>query len=277
MKDQLGLFRKRFAIPPEKGGWIWWIGPLLIGVAAAGQLRPALLAVTLGAFAAFCVRQPLTLWIKSRRLASHAADRGAAMFWIAAYSVVCALVATLLIIDGNARVLLLAIPALPIFAWHFYLVAQANERRQMLRDVLASLALALTGTAAYWSCGGEANATAGLLWLLPGIHSSASVVHMFLRLEQRRWTDPGSLPLRLKLGLIPIAHHAANSAIAIFFYAEGRISIAGVIAFLLCLVEGAWSVSRPQVGHTPKQLGMRQLAVSTAFSFLMCASFAAAR
>lgn len=242
----------------------------MIGVAAAGQVRPTLLAVTLGAFAAFCVRQPLTLWIKSWRLSSHAQDRGVAMFWIAVYSGVCALVAALLLIDGNARVLLLAIPALPIFAWHFYLVAQANERRQMLRDVLASLALALAGTAAYWSCGGNDRVTAALVWLLPGLHSSASVVHMFLRLEQRRWADAGALSRRLLLGTGPIAHHGGNVAVVILLCATGNISIMAVLAFVVCLIEGALSVVKPQIGHTPKQLGMRQLAISTVFSILMC-------
>lgn len=266
-------FHKRFAIPPEKGGWVWWIGPLVIGVAAAGQVRPAFLAVTLGAFAAFCVRQPLTLWIKSWRLTSHAADRGVAMFWIAAYSSICALVAAMLVIDGNARVLLLAVPALPIFAWHFYLVAQANERRQMLRDVLASLALALSGTAAYWSCGGDDMVTAVLVWLLPGLHSSASVVHMFLRLAQRRWTDAGALSRRLRFGIFPLAHHSMNFAIAVLLYGADNLSIVGVIAFVVCFIEGMIAVVKPQVGHTPKRLGMRQLAVSTAFSLLLCGAF----
>lgn len=269
------MFRKRFAIPPEKGGWIWWIGPLVIGAAAAGHLRPAVLAVTIGAFAAFCVRQPLTLWIKSWRLASHAEDRGAAAFGVAVYSAVCVLAAAALLLDGNARVVLLAIPALPVFAWHFFLVAQANERRQMLRDVLASLALALAGTAAYWSCGGNDNETAVLVWLLPGLQASASVVHMFLRLEQRRWTEVGTLSRRLQLGFTPIVHHSVNVAIAIVLYGMNNVSIVGVIAFMVCFIEGAVAVAQPQVGRTPKQLGMRQLAVSTAFSLLMCGSFIA--
>lgn len=270
MGDLGRYFRKRLAIPPEKGGWIWWIGPLVIGVAAAGQVRPALLAVVAGAFAAFCVRQPLTLLVKSYRLASGQGDRGPAGFWVAVYGAVCVLVVIALALDGNARVVELAIPAVPVFVWHFVLVALGSERRQMLRDVLAAMALALAGTAAYWSCGGDNAVTAALVWLLPGLHSSASVVHMFLRLEQRRWDDAGPLARRLRLGVGPFAHHAGNVLVVGACWVTGYVSIIGVAAFVLCLAEGAWAIVFPQVGHTPKQLGMRQLAVSTAFAFVMC-------
>jgi hypothetical protein len=267
------FFQKRFIVPPEKGGWIWWIGPLVIGVAAAGAVRPALVAVAVGAFSGFCVRQPLTLFIKSYRLPSHAGDRGPAAFWAVVYAAVCALVALALVFAGEARVLALAIPAAPVFAWHFYLVARGNERRQMLRDVLAAMALALAGTAAYWSCGGDDRSVALLVWLLPGLHSSASVVHMFLRLDQRRWDNAGTLDRRLRLGVVPTIHHGANVAVAVAFYSMGLLSIAGVVAFVVCLVEGVWAIVVPQVGHTPKRLGMRQLAVSAVFALLMCAAF----
>jgi hypothetical protein len=266
-------FRKRFAIPPEKGGWIWWTGPLVIGVAAAGTARPALAVVVVGTFSAFCVRQPLTLFIKSYKLASHAGDRGPAGFWVLVYAALCLLVAVALAMDGNLRVLALAIPAVPVFAWHFYLVARGNERRQMLRDALASIALALTGTAAYWSCGGANDVTAALVWLLPGLHSSASVVHMLLRLEQRRWESAGPLSRRMRLGTGPAVHHVANVALAVFLYAMGFVPVFGIAAFALCLAEGIWAIAVPQVGHTPKQLGMRQLAVSSAFALLICIGY----
>ncbi|NUM54978.1 MAG: YwiC-like family protein [Candidatus Hydrogenedentes bacterium] len=273
MDSEGRYFRWKFAIPPEKGGWIWWIGPLAVGIAAAGTVRPGTMAVVVGAFAAFCVRQPLTLFIKSYRLASLRVERGPAGFWVLLYGAICALVAIALLLDGNLRVLALAIPAIPVFAWHFYLVARGNERRQMLRDVLAAMALALSGTAAYWSCGGGNDVTAILVWLLPGLHSSASVVHMFLRLDQRRWEEAGALSRRLRLGTGPFAHHAANVVFACAFWAAGYVSILGVVAFVLCFADGVWAILVPQVGHTPKQLGMRQLAVSAIFSVLMCPAF----
>jgi hypothetical protein len=267
------FFQKKFAIPPEKGGWVWWVGPLAIGVAAAGGVRPMLAAVVVGAFSAFCVRQPLTLFIKSFRLASHKPDRIPAGFWVFVYSLGCALAVLALAWGGQGRVVTLAGPAMPVFGWQFYLVARGSERRQMVRDVLAAFALSLAGTAAYWSCGGGDPTTAALVWLLPGLHASASIVHMFLRLEQRRWDSPGPMIHRLKRGAVPALHHILNMAVAVALYIDSMLASAGVAAFALCTVEGLWAIAVPQTGHTPKQLGMRQLAVSTAFAALVCMGY----
>jgi len=264
------FFRRRFAVPPEKGGWIWLAGPLAIGVAAAGALRPALAAVVVGALAAFCIRQPLTLSIKSYRSTTHAGDRQPAAFWVVAYGLACVLAALALAANGNVRVVALAVPAIPVFVWHFALVARGSERRQVLRDVLAAFALAMAGTAAYWSCGGDDDATAALVWLLPGLQSGASVVHMLLRLEQRRWEKAGPLTRRLRVGIGPAVYHSANVAIAALLYTGGYVSFATVAAFAVCLAEGLYAVFVPQVGHTPKRLGMRQLAVSVVFAGLLC-------
>lgn len=267
------FFQKKFAIPPEKGGWVWWVGPLAIGVAAAGDVRPMVSAVIVGAFSAFCVRQPLTLFIKSFRLPSHKPDRTPAGFWVLVYSVGCALAALALALGGQEGVVALAGPAIPVFGWHFYLVACGSERRQMARDVLAALALSLSGTAAYWSCGGENPTTAALVWLLPGLQSSASVIHMFLRLEQRRWENAGAIIYRLKRGAGAATHHIVNMTVAVALYLDNMLAPAGVAAFALCTVEGLWAIAVPQTGHTPRQLGMRQLAVSTAFAALVCVGY----
>lgn len=261
----------RVAVPPEKGGWVWWLGPLGVGALAAPELRPELLLVVLGGFCAFSLRQPLTLALKQLRRGKG--DFAPVLFWAGMYSVVLALVGAALLGMGYGGVVVLGLLGVPIFGWHLTLVYFGKERHQHLLDLAAAAALALTGPAAYLSCGGTNTQLALWIFVLSALQSCASVIHMFLRLEQRALRAMPPLRLRLRKGLLPVACHLSALAAAMLATHAGVASLLAVAAMSIPLVEGTGSVLHPPVRATPKEVGVRQLVLSVACLLLQGISF----
>jgi len=260
---------KRHAIPPEKGAWVWWIGPLLVGGAAAGTFSLPLLALVLAATAGFLLKQPVTLLAKHAFRGYGREDRGPALFWAAAYGVVLAVSVSYLLALEHYWVLPMGAAAAALFAWHLVLIAGKSERHQTLRDVSAAGVLALAAPAAYWSAGGAGSVLPWALWLVCALQSSASIVHMMLRLEQRRLKALPDLRARLRMGVIPLLHHAGNVLVAALLSYGGLLPWWGAAALCLPLVEGIQTVVRPPVGARLPRIGYRQLAVSSGFFFVL--------
>jgi len=261
--------RWRYAVPPEKGGWIWWLGPLAVGAGAAGAVTPALPALLVGAFAAFCIRQPSVQLLKTIRRGRG--DAAPLVFWTVAYSVVLLGSSAYLWSAGLHRVVLLGFAAMPVFAWHLGLVWKGRDRHHLASDLLAAAALSLTGPAAYYAGGGETHAAAFWVWALPASQTSSSIVHMFLRLEWRALRDSPTPAARLRQGMLPVSLHLGAFLLAVAACYGGRSGWPVAAALLIPLIEGGVSVARPQIRATPVRLGMRQLAVSGAAMLLLAA------
>lgn len=267
------VLRWRLAVPPEKGGWVWWIGPLLIGGASGGSPGGAFVLVAAGALLAFCFKQPVTLLTKQLRKTHGQRYLGPPLFWTLLYATALLWIATLLLRMGHGNILALGVMAVPVFAWHVVLVYQRRDRHQQVLDISAAFALALAGPAAYWAAGGGDLAKAMWIWALPAAQSTASIVHMFVRLHQRALHAVPSLDTRLEQGFLPMLVHTAGLGLAVFAWQTGLANGAVVLAMLIPAAEGAWSVYRPQVEHAPKRLGMRQLFVSSAAMLLLALGF----
>jgi hypothetical protein len=259
----------RFIIPPEKGGWVWWLGPFVVGLLAAGQMRPDAALVVIAAFCGFCVRQPSAIVLKTLRRPHRREDLAPAATWVAIYAIVLAVVALALYLRQGNWVLVMGVPCAGILGLHLWLTWLGKERRQTLVDITAAGALALTGPAAYWSSGGEEYATALLAWLLPALQSTASIVHVLLKLDQRRLREAPPWINRWRNGTSALTLHAFNVAVAIGAIAWGAGNGYLAIAFLLTLADGLHAVAYPPVRKTPMAIGMRQLAVSAAAMFLI--------
>jgi hypothetical protein len=271
----MNMWRKRFAVPPEKGAWVWLLGPMAVGIAAAPVVSGDGLAVLLGSFAAYLLRQPATLAVKSMRRARSAGEMPAIAAWCLVYASIALCSAGWLLYRGHTWVLALAIPGGLLFTRHLWLVSCGDERHRIGMDIAAAGMLALTAPAWLLVHRPEAVAMALVLWFLLWIHASGSVVHMFLRLEQRRWTMAPVFRERMRRGVAPLAHHSVNVALACAAAAAGLAPWLAVAAFGVALAEGIAAVIDPPVGHTPRQLGMRQLAVSSASMALMALGYLA--
>jgi hypothetical protein len=268
------IFRKHYVLPTEHGSWIWWIGPFVIGAAVAGAFPPALWLLFVTAFAAFLSRQPIALLVKIASGRRPESDRVPALFWASVYGTLVLLGVVVMAWLGFGRLLLLlALPASLVFAWHLRLVSRRAERGQMGIEVVGAGVLALTAPAAYWVAGGRSDSTAWILWGLCWLQSAASIVLVYLRLDQRRWPDALLPRERWRAGRRALAYHLFNF-MATVLLAAGRL-VPGLIpvAFGLMLADAVEAIHRPCVGARPTAIGMRQLAASLLFVLMVAAAY----
>jgi hypothetical protein len=66
-----------------------------------------------------------------------------------------------------------------------------------------------------------------------------------------------------------MAAHLLALVLAAGLWRLGGAPAAVLPAMLLPLLEGGWAVLRPQVGHSPMRIGLRQLVVSAAAMLIM--------
>jgi hypothetical protein len=214
------------------------------------------------------LRQPTSMFVKARSGRRSRDDLPAASFWLILYGAAALLAAVALMALGFTYLLILAVPALPVFGWHLLLVSRRAERRQLGVELASSGVLALVAPAALWAGLGQPDPRGWWLWGLVWFQSAASIVHAYLRLEQRVLPAVPPVAARLRLGARALAYTTFN------VLAVGALSYRQVlpawlwVPYLLQWLESIWGTLRPAVGVRPVRIGMRQLVVSTLFTIL---------
>ncbi len=269
------LWRRHYFIPTEHGAWIWWIGPFLIGAAAGGKLGLDTPVLLLAVAAAFFMRHPTAIAVKALSGRRPRSDLAPGLFWTAAYALVALVAALILVRSGHAQLLWLAIPGVLVFAWHLWLVSRREERGQRGVELVAAGVLALAAPAAYWVAGGPGALTAWLLWMLTWLQSAASIVFVYLRLEQRRLPAMPAPSERWNMGARTLVYHTFNLGVAAGLAALHLAPALVPVAFALMLVDALEGVAHPPVGARPAAIGLRQLGSSALFVVVMIAAYLA--
>ncbi len=259
------LFRRHIAVPADHGAWVFLLSPLLVGLFAGGRWTPDTPWLILAALAAFFLRQPLTMLVKAYSGRRPKDDAPAAWFWMAIYGGLALSALSVLLARGMTFLLALAVPAVPVFAWHLWLVSRRAERRQMGVEVVGSGVLALAAPAALWAAHGY-SAPGWWLWGLMWFQSAASIVYAYLRLEQRALAEMPTGRRRLQMARRALLYTTVN------VLAVSGLSLTGFLApwlpvpYALLWVEYIWGALNPAIGVKPTAIGLRQLAVSTLFT-----------
>ncbi len=256
------VFRKRIAIPQEHGSWMFLLLPLLVGLRAGGAFPVASWYLIVAALAGFMMRQPILAIAKVRAGRRPPSDLPAAWFWIAVYGTILALHVGGLVYRGFGFVLHLVVPALPVAAWHAWLVMHRAERRQELMEILAAGALALSAPAALWIGSGVYDPHGWLLWLLTWQATAAMIVHTHLQLTQRTWPGVPPMDERLRAGRASLSAAGVGLLTVAGFAVAGLASWGLLAPFVLLVLEACHGTLRPAVGARPRAIGWRQLAVS---------------
>ncbi len=268
MPKAYSLLVRHIAIPQDHGSWVFILSPLIIGIFAGGRFNLTSFFLVLAAMAVFMIRQPVTVAVKAYSGRRPRADLPAARFWILVYGAVALAALAGLILHGFWDVLLLAIPGLPVFAWHLYLVSRRAERKQAGVEILATGVLALAAPAAYWIGKGVYDPLGWALWLLTWLQSAASIVHAYLRLEQRGLPEVPPHPVRWQMGRRALLYTTFNLVLSLAAGLAGFLPPYIFIPFLLQWLETLWGITQPAVGVKPTRIGLRQLLVSTLFTIL---------
>lgn len=262
------LFRRHIALPTDHGSWVFLLSPLLIGLFVGGRWTPASVPLVVAALAAFLLRQPVTIAVKAYSGRRSRSDLPAARFWIMIYGLTGLFALAILLALGFWYLLALALPAAPVFGWHLYLVSRREERRQLGVEIVGSGVLALAAPAALWVTLGHADPRGGWLFVLTWFQSAASIVHAYLRLEQRELAAAPELRERLKMALRALLYTTFNLIAVAGLSFTNNLPPLLPLPYALQWAETVWGTLRPAIGVRPTLIGIRQLVVSILFTLL---------
>lgn len=241
---------------------------MLIGIFAGANWSTPLTYLIIAALSGFLIRQPITIAVKVYAGRRPRKDLPAARFWILIYGAIGFLMVVGLVLRGFGYVLYLAIPGIPVFGWHLWLVSHRAERRQAGVEIVASGVLALSAPAAYWISVGATDPVGWWLWVLTWLQSAASIVYAYLRLELRIWMEIPSLKMRLLSGRRAIPYSSFNLVLSGILSFLGWLPPWIFTPYALQWCETLWGTLNPAVAVKPTQIGLRQLIVSTIFTIL---------
>jgi len=256
-------FKKQIALPQDHGSWVFILSPLLVGIFAGKSFSFATLNLVVAALAAFMLRQPMSIAVKAYAGRRRKDDLAVAGFWVAAYGFIAALALIGLILGGFGYLLYLAVPGMPIFAYHLWLVSKRAERRQAGVEIIATGVLSLAAPAAYWVGIGHYDSAGWWLWLLTWLQSAASIVYAYLRLEQREQAQGLARVEQWKMGKRALAYTSFNLLLTVVLGLVNLIPRFIFIPFLIQWIETIWGITHPAIKWKPTRIGVRQLIVSS--------------
>ena len=265
-------FKKQIALPQDHGSWVFIISPLLIGIFAGRHFTYATLNLIIAAMSAFMIRQPMTVLVKVNSGRRPKTDLDPARFWLLIYGSIAALALLGLILEGFGYVLYLAVPGIPVFAWHLWLVSRREERKQAGIEVIATGVLSLAAPAALWVGMGAYSPLGWWLWAWTWLQTSASIVYAYLRLEQRELKQEQVIGLGRsglwKMGRRALLYTSFNLFASLMLGWMGVIPQLVFAAFLVQWLETLWGITHPSAGWKPTRIGIRQLIVSVLWTIL---------
>ncbi len=265
-------FKKQIALPQDHGSWVFIFSPLLIGIFAGGSFTLSTFNLILAAMSAFLIRQPMTVIVKAYSGRRPKSDLAAARFWVLIYGSIAALALLGLILQNFSFLLILAIPGVPVFAWHLWLVSQRAERKQAGIEVIATGVLSLVAPAAYWVGVGRYDPLGWWLFLWAWLQSAASIVYAYLRLEQRELKQDQAAVMsgseKWALGKRAFLYTSFNLGASLILGWANWIPQFIFIPFLVQWLETIWGITHPAAGWKPVRIGVRQLIVSMLWTIL---------
>jgi hypothetical protein len=260
--------RKQVFLPQDHGSWVFIFSPLLIGLFAGAKFTFASLSLTIASIAAFLMRQPITIAVKSYSGRRPKSDLFAAGLWIIVYGIIILIALMGLFLAGFGYLFALALPGVLVFAWHLWLVSKREERRQVNVEIIATGVLSLAAPAAYWVGIGRYDPTGWWLWILVWLQTAASIVYAYLRLEQRELAQIPERRVLWKIGFRAFLYTTFNLALTLLLGLSSTVPRFIFIPYLVQWMETIWGIFHPAIKWKPTQIGIRQLIVSTLWTIL---------
>lgn len=261
-------FRKHIFLPQDHGSWVFIFSPLLVGIFAGNRFTLVSLSLVTAVAAAFLIRQPVTMAVKAYAGRRARSEIRPALFWMIAYAIILVVALYELINAGFGYMLPLGIPGVFVFAWHLWLISQRQERKQVNVEIIATGVLSLAAPAAYWVGMGRYDPTGWWLWILVWLQTAASIVHAYMRLEQRSLSQCPAPRELWRLGLPALLYTTLNLVSTLTLGLATRLPPLLFVPYLVQWLETVWGTFQPAINWKPTRIGVRQLIVSTVWTIL---------
>lgn len=218
--------------------------------------------------AGFLIRQPVTILVKVVSGRRPKDNFYPALIWFLMYSLVMLISLFVLILQKSTFILFLAVPAIPVFIWHLWLVSKRAERRQIWIEIAASGVLALAAPAAYWIGLQRYDSIGWLLWGLSWLQVAGTILHAYLRLNQRQLKERPPQKELFKMSRESFLFNTALFAGVLILALVSWVPTFLPLVFLIQPLEVIWGTFHPAISVAPKKIGIRQLIISSLFTIV---------
>ena len=239
---------KSIAFPTEHGGWSFISEPIVLGLLLTTSWGG--LALAIGAFAAFLLRQPLKIVLKDFRVGRNVPRTLAALRFVMIYGsiTIMAGIVTLLTVPSVLWLVPIgfSIPLVAVQLWH----DAQNQSRNLIAELSGALATGAV-VASIVLIGGWALAAAMGLWLAIGVKGITAVLYVRSRLRLER-----NKPAMVNWTLVA---HAVGFGMLLIAVSYGLLPWTVLGAMFILTVRAGVGLSSLRKVRPPKILGMQEL------------------
>lgn len=262
----MAIFRKSIVFPAEHGSWTWLLVPWLVGGLVGGNFAGPVWLVLVGSLALFLVRQPATVWLRSRRGRARQADGAVATLWLLSFSLIALGALVVLLIIGYAKIFWLGLPLGPLLALY---LAAANRRRADVRalwmEIAGAAGLAVTAPAAYVAATGQLTPIAWQLWALLAALNSLGALYVRLRIADTHGRFARRWPLWAVAALLLVGATLAAQAQAL--------PSLTILPFAVCLLRALWVSRKPRPIARIKPFGFLEVGITLVLGLALAAAY----
>lgn len=252
-KTQPSRFRKQLVLPAEHGSWSWLLVPFLVGTAVAQLTTLPVWLVLLGGLAAFLLRQPTTVWLRTRQGRGRRSDAPIALRLMLLLGSIVLLCAVGLLLLGRYALLWLVLPVALLLAAYLQAARSHQSTRTLQMELVGAAGLALMAPAAMLAAIGLSDPTVWLVW---GLMATQNVLGVFY--VRQRIADTHERPFKRQ----PLLwSHVVGLAVVAGTAVARLIPWLVVLPFVGFLLRAIWTTQQARPIANIKRFGFQEVGV----------------
>jgi hypothetical protein len=260
-------------VPKEHGAWAVLYGAFVAGVGVAGQVTLPVVLFLLGVTAIAFANGPLAILARPAIGPGQSERQRHALAWFLVYgAAAAAALSPLWVIFRMSFLLPFGMGATFFLLLRAFLVRERDDRT-LIGELVGTAGLTMVGAAAHAVAVGEVQRVGALLWLLLFLFFASGVFYVRMRVQglvaERKGGTTASNP-----ALWPcVLYHGLLVVVVPALILVRVIPWPVLLAFAPALWRAASGLCRGETRLSLRRLGWSEVAVATAFVFLLIAAF----
>ncbi|HSD51916.1 MAG TPA: YwiC-like family protein [Candidatus Methylomirabilis sp.] len=260
-------------VPKEHGAWAVIYGAFLAGVGVAGQVTVPVILFLVGVTAAALANGPFAILARVTSDQAERARRQRAFTWLLLYGAAAVLAFGPLLTAYRMTFLLpFGMGAIFFLLLRAFLVRERDDRT-LGGELIGTAGLSMVGPAAHAVAVGAVRPVGAVLWLLLFLFFASGVFYVRMRIRgmvaHRRGAPAPSNPAVWSC----VGYHVALFVVIPSLVMVNLIPWLVLLAFAPALWRAAAGLRREETRLNLRRLGWSEVAVATAFVFLLIAAF----